>query len=177
MPQITYSKNEELNTILKDWKGNPVINGKFVDPNTRFSGTFSRFLRWQFTRNDKRTEKKNEKWRLKVHRNTDFLQGNEDRIVWLGHASFFMQFNGTRILIDPIFGRISGIVPRYSELPCAAEDFGNIDYVLLSHAHRDHCDSYSLRKLYQKNKFTLLTSLNTAELVLGWLPDLNYQEA
>ena len=177
MPEITYSKNEKLNTILQGWKGNPVINGKFIDPNKRFAGTFSKALRWQLTRNDKKAEKKSEKWRLKVHKNTDFLQGNEDRIVWLGHASFFMQFNGTRILTDPVFGKISGIVPRYSEMPCAIEDFRNLDYVLLSHAHRDHCDYSSLKKLYEKNKFTLLTSLNTGKLVSSWLPGLNYQEA
>jgi L-ascorbate metabolism protein UlaG (beta-lactamase superfamily) len=177
MSQITYRKNEKLNTILPGWPGNPVIKGKFIDPNTRFAGTLSRFLKWQFSRNDKRTEKKNEKWRLNVIAGNDFLKGNENCIVWLGHASFFMQLNGVRILIDPVFGRISGIVPRYSALPCRPEDFTGIDYVLLSHAHRDHCDAASLKKLAANNNFTLLTGLQTGQLVSGWIDDLKFQEA
>lgn len=91
---------------------------------------------------------------------------------------FLLQLKGKRILIDPVFGRISGIVPRYSELPCAVEDFTNIDYVLLSHAHRDHCDKTSLRKIFAQNKSaTLLTSLNTGKLVSGWVDELRFQEA
>lgn len=177
MPDITYVKNPGLNTILPGWKGNPVIEGKFVDPQTRFAGSFSRFLKWQFTRNDKREEKRSETWRLKVIKGKDFLNRKDNCLVWLGHASFFLQLNGTRILIDPIFGRISGIVRRYSELPCNVEDIENIDYVLLSHAHRDHCDASSLKALWLKNKPMLLTTLNTGKIVGGWIDGLQFQEA
>ena len=108
----------------------------------------------------------------------NFLKQENDCIVWLGHASFFLQLKAKRILIDPVFGRISGIVPRYSELPCAVEDFTNIDYVFLSHAHRDHCDKSSLRKIFAQNESaTLLTSLNTGKLVSSWIDDLHFQEA
>lgn len=177
MADITYAKNSELTTILPGWKGNPVANGKFIDPNTRFAGTFSRFLKWQFSRNDKRNEKKQDKWRLTVHKGNDFLKSKADCLVWLGHASYFLQVGGTRILIDPLFGRISGIVRRYSDMPCATEDFTNIDYVLLSHAHRDHCDYLTLKALAEKNNFTLLTTLNTGKLVADWIPGLKFQEA
>ena len=177
MAILTYAKNEELTTILPGWKGNPVGNGRFIDPNTKFTGTFSRFLKWQFSRNDKRNEKKRDKWRLTVKQGNEFLKSKEDCLVWLGHASYFLQLGGKRILIDPLFGRISGIVKRYSDMPCATEDFTGIDYVLLSHAHRDHCDYLTLTKLAQKNNFTLLTSLNTGKLVSSWIPGLKFQEA
>ena len=177
MADITYAKNAQLNTILTGWKGNPVSKGRFIDPNTRFTGTFSRFLKWQFSRNDKRNEKKQDKWRLEVRKGNDFLKTKEDCLVWLGHASYFLQLGGKRILIDPLFGRISGIFKRYSDMPCPTEDFTNIDYVLLSHAHRDHCDYLTLKKLAEKNKFTLLTTLNTGQLVASWIPGLKYQEA
>src|SRR5579863_8232285 len=130
MPLTTYAKNELLKNILPGWEGNPVINGRFIDPQSKFSGTFSRFLKWQFSRNDKRAEKKKDQWRLKVRTGNDFLRQKNDCLVWLGHASFFLQLGDVRILIDPIFGRISGIVPRYSPLPCPVEDFTGIDYVL-----------------------------------------------
>ena len=177
MADITYAKNEELNTILPGWKGNPVSKGRFIDPNTRFTGIFSRFLKWQFTRNDKRNDKKRDNWRLSVQEGNDFLKSKEDCMVWLGHASYFIQVGGKRILIDPLFGRISGIVRRYSDMPCSIEDFTGIDYVLLSHAHRDHCDYYTLKTLAEKNNYTLLTTLNTGKLVASWIPGLKYQEA
>jgi L-ascorbate metabolism protein UlaG (beta-lactamase superfamily) len=177
MSAIVHVKNPDLKTILAGWEGNPVIDGKFIDPETRFTGTFSRFLKWRFTKNDKRAEKQAEKWRLKVIEGKDFLETKKDCLVWLGHASFFLQLNGVRILTDPIFGKISGLVKRYSALPCPPDDFKNIDYVLLSHAHRDHCDYDSLTQLALNNKFTLLTSLNTGALVASWIEGLQYQEA
>ena len=62
-------------------------------------------------------------------------------------------------------------------MPCAIDDFTDIDYVLLSHAHRDHCDYFTLKKLAEKNNYTLLTTLNTGKLVASWIPGLKYQEA
>ncbi len=177
MPEKSYVKNPNLKTILPDWKGNMMLNGQFVDPKGNFKFDISKLLKWRFTRNDKGEEKKNDTWRLTVNKGNNFLNRKDDCIVWLGHASFFMQLRGTRILIDPIFGKISGIVSRFSEMPCVIEDFTNIDYVLLSHAHRDHCDYATLTKLAKKNNFTLLTTLNTGKLVSGWIKDLKFQEA
>jgi L-ascorbate metabolism protein UlaG (beta-lactamase superfamily) len=63
-------------------------------------------------------------------------------------------------------------------MPCAVEDFINIDYVLLSHAHRDHCDKSSLQKIIVQNpSVRLLTSLNTGKLVSSWVDDLRFTEA
>lgn len=177
MAEIKYIKNPELKVILPGWKGNPVINGRFIDPEKRFDNSFSKVLRWQLGGNDKKAEKKADKWRLTVNKGKDFLEREGNLLVWLGHASFFLQLNGKRILIDPVFGKISGVVPRFSELPCSISDFRDIDYVLLSHGHRDHCDSTTLKALAANNSFTLLTSLNTAGLVTDWVSGLKYQEA
>lgn len=177
MATISYLHNNNLKTVLDDWKGNPMAKGRFIDPNKRFSGSFSKFLKWRFSKNEKDIAKRQDKWRLNVIKGNDFLYTKKNCIIWLGHASFYIQLNGIRIITDPIFGRISGVVPRYSELPCKASDFENIDYVLLSHAHRDHCDASSLKQLAAKNNFTLLTSLNTGKLVSGWISNLKFQEA
>jgi L-ascorbate metabolism protein UlaG (beta-lactamase superfamily) len=177
MAKINFVSNHRLKTILPGWKGTPMISGRFIDPGKRFSGSFMKFLRWQFSKKEKKQEKKNDTWRLKVHNGNDFLNTKDNCIVWLGHASFFIQINGVRIITDPIFGKISGIVPRYAELPCSANEFTNIDFVLLSHAHRDHCDETSLKKLAAKNNFTLLTSLETGKVVESWISELKYQEA
>lgn len=174
---ITYVKNESLKTILPNWKGNPTSNGKFFDPEKRFSGSFKKFLQWRFSKNEKAQAKKADNFSLNVREGNSFLSEKENILVWLGHASFFLQINGVRILIDPVFGRISGVVPRHSAMPCAVEDFQNIHYVLISHAHRDHCDKATLRKLAANNNLTLLTSLNTGKLVSSWISGLSFQEA
>ncbi|MCW5907516.1 MAG: MBL fold metallo-hydrolase [Chitinophagales bacterium] len=177
MASTLYKSNPQLKTILAEWKGNPMINGRYIDPHKRFGSTFMKFLRWQFSKKEKKEEKRNDTWRLRVRKGNDFLRSTDNCIVWLGHATFYMQLNGVRMITDPVFGRISGVVPRYSELPCSPSDFRNIDYVLLSHAHRDHCDSASLKKLAAQNRFQLLTSLSTGSVVAEWLNDLHFQEA
>lgn len=175
---VSHLKNNSLKTILPDWKGNPVINGRFIDPHKRFAGSFKKAVQWKLGGNEKAEEKKNDKWKLPVIRGNDFLKQTTDSIVWLGHASFFIQVKNVRILIDPLLGRISGLVPRLAALPCAPEDFTNINYVLLSHAHRDHADKYSLQRIFAQNpNAALLTSLNTGKLVSGWVNGLKYQEA
>ncbi len=174
---VSYINNPSLKTILPGWQGNPFAKGRFFDPEKRFSGSFKKFLQWRLSRNEKAEAKRTEKWKLNVRKGNEFLHRNQNMMVWLGHASFFLQLNGTRILIDPLFGRISGVVPRLAEMPCGIEHFTNIHYVLVSHAHRDHCDKGTLKKLAASNNFTLLTSLGTGKLVSGWISGLAYQEA
>ncbi|WP_052573788.1 MBL fold metallo-hydrolase [Haloferula sp. BvORR071] len=74
------------------------------------------------------------------------------RVTWLGHASFLLQGCGKSILIDPVFSdhcapfrmeRFKRLVPP----PCKLEDLPSIDAVLLTHAHYDHLDLATLRKL------------------------------
>lgn len=177
MADITYIKNETLPVILEGWEGNPASGKRFFDPQKRFSGSFSKVLKWQTSARPKAAEKKADTWRVNVVKDKKFLASKEDCIVWLGHASFYIRINGVQIITDPVFYTLGGFVKRYSELPCAVSDFRDIDYVLLSHGHRDHCDRRSLRELYTNNKFELLTGLNIGKLVSGWLPGLKYQEA
>jgi L-ascorbate metabolism protein UlaG (beta-lactamase superfamily) len=177
MSQISYLKNPDLDIILDGWLGNPHTGKSFYDPQKRWSGSFSKFWRWQTSAKPQAQEKKADTWRLKTQKDKNFLSSTEDCIVWLGHASFFMRINGIQIITDPVFYNISGLVRRHSEMPCNVSDFKNIDYVLLSHGHRDHCDKASLKELYANNKFELLTGLNIGRLVSAWLPGIKYQEA
>ena len=94
MPETRYLNNPDLKTILPGWEGNTIVNGEFVDLKEGAKVDFSKFLKWRFTRNDKREEKKNDKWRLIVNKGGDFLKQENDCIVWLGHASFYMQLRG-----------------------------------------------------------------------------------
>ena len=81
---------------------------------------------------------------------------HELRITWIGHATFLIQVRGISILTDPIFGNVSLLYPRIVPAGVACVDLPPIDYVLLSHNHRDHMDSSSLYALKEKHACTVL---------------------
>jgi hypothetical protein len=145
MADIQYLKNDKLDIILDGWQGNPHNGKRFFDPHKAFSPSFAKFWKWQTGPKPKAKEKKADTWRLGTVKDKKFLKTKDNCIVWLGHASFYIRLNGVQIITDPVFYNLSGIVRRHSDMPCEVSDFKNIDYVLLSHGHRDHCDATSLK--------------------------------
>ncbi len=96
-------------------------------------------------------------------------------IAWLGHASFVLNFFGTKIVIDPALGDRIGITPfgsytigpkRYVYAPLGTDQIGSVDLLLVSHAHTDHFDYPTLRK-FQSAKCTAVTAKNTLHLWEG----------
>ena len=96
-------------------------------------------------------------------------------VAWLGHASFLINFYGTKILIDPALETRIGITPvgnytvgprRYAEPALLAEDLGSVDLLLLSHAHTDHFDLPTIKKIESANTH-IITAKNTAFLLEG----------
>jgi L-ascorbate metabolism protein UlaG (beta-lactamase superfamily) len=66
--------------------------------------------------------------------------------VFLGHSTVLLDLDGTRILTDPVLrGRLT-FLRRISAVP-AGGDYAQVDAVLLSHLHHDHCDLASLALL------------------------------
>lgn len=68
-------------------------------------------------------------------------------ITWIGHASFLIQLDTITILTDPIFGSPSRLFPRVVPPGISPEKLPKIDFILLSHNHRDHMDAPSLLDL------------------------------
>ena len=67
-------------------------------------------------------------------------------ITFIGHATVLIEIDGVRILTDPI------LLPRVLFLdrvvsPIRESSYRDIDIVLISHLHHDHCDIRSLRRL------------------------------
>ena len=96
-------------------------------------------------------------------------------IAWLGHAGFMLNFFGTRILFDPGLEERIGITPlgdvtigpkRYMASPLKAEEVGPVDLLLVSHAHTDHFDYPTLRKV-QSPELIAVTAKNTTPLWEG----------
>ena len=69
-----------------------------------------------------------------------------DRIGFLGHATVLIELEGVRLLTDPLLrGHVAHL---RRQVPAPAEElFANLDAVLISHAHHDHLDLGSLRRL------------------------------
>jgi L-ascorbate metabolism protein UlaG (beta-lactamase superfamily) len=67
-------------------------------------------------------------------------------ITYVGHATVLVELDGVRILTDPILRR-RVVHLRMLHEPPAPSLLGRIDAVVVSHAHRDHLDVRSLRRL------------------------------
>jgi L-ascorbate metabolism protein UlaG (beta-lactamase superfamily) len=77
-------------------------------------------------------------------------------ITWIGHATFLIQVDGVNILTDPIFFDVSFFFPRIAPPGIPPEKLPKIDYLLISHDHRDHMEKRSLHKLVSHNPVVLV---------------------
>jgi len=172
--KIDYLKNEKLETIYKEWPGNPIIDDTFqyLNKANAFKPSWMKVLRFGITPNPQRAKKKEafKNWSLPVHPLEQLPNLHEDAIIWLGHATFLIQLNGIRIITDPVFFNLPGF-KRYTADPIMLEKLLSIDFILLSHDHRDHCDKKSLQKLFQFNRPAVLTTLKMTDVIGSWLKD------
>jgi len=65
-------------------------------------------------------------------------------ITWIGHSTFLIKLGEIRLITDPIFGDASLLFRRIAPPGISLKELGALDYVLLSHNHRDHMDAKSL---------------------------------
>ena len=174
---IRHIRNERLETIKKDYRGNKTINGRFANGDELYNPKFSNVLRWQLSRNPQRNEKKQDNYVPAVQAGSAFLESDKDMVVWLGHCSFFIRLGGVTFLTDPIFFDLP-MVPRKVGLPCPPEHLRNINFLLLSHGHRDHLDKKTIRTAFAHNpQLKALVPLRAGDLLRGIDPQLPYQEA
>jgi L-ascorbate metabolism protein UlaG (beta-lactamase superfamily) len=76
-------------------------------------------------------------------------------VAWLGHATVLINFYGTWLLTDPALRRRVGVrvggltlgPRRLVEPALSVGELPRLDAVLVSHAHMDHCDLGTLRRL------------------------------
>jgi L-ascorbate metabolism protein UlaG (beta-lactamase superfamily) len=174
-----YVSNEKLKTVNPDWLGTPVDeNGRFVNHEFPFKQDFFKLLKWQLGPNPQAKEKREDTARLEVFDPTDFLQSETDGILWLGHASFFIRLNGIGILLDPVFGE-PPFLKRFVDVPSPIEKLKKVDYILVSHDHRDHADKETIKKLAHKfSTAKILVGLGMEDLIDAWkTPDNEVQTA
>jgi L-ascorbate metabolism protein UlaG (beta-lactamase superfamily) len=81
-------------------------------------------------------------------------------VAWLGHATVLINFYGTWLLTDPALRarvgvRVGGVTlgPRRLVRPAlTVRELPALDAVLVSHAHMDHCDLGTLRRLPRRTR-------------------------
>lgn len=100
------------------------------------------------------------------------LAPDRDVLVWFGHSSYFMQLDGKRILVDPVFSGHSSpfsfMVKSFKGSDIYTPDeIPDIDYLFISHDHWDHLDYETVLKLKPRVK-KVITSLGTAAHLESW---------
>lgn len=89
--------------------------------------------------------------------NLHHLDPKRNALVWFGHSSYFMQLDGIRILVDPVFSGNASPIPGTTK-PFkgsniyTASDFPEIDYLFISHDHYDHLDYKTIMAFKSKIK-------------------------
>lgn len=83
------------------------------------------------------------------------INRNEDILVWFGHSSCYIQLNGKRFLIDPVFSETASPIPFTNKAfkgtnQYQAEDIPAIDYLIITHDHWDHLDYPTIKTLKPK---------------------------
>jgi L-ascorbate metabolism protein UlaG (beta-lactamase superfamily) len=89
------------------------------------------------------------------HPEPDSWSDDDLTVAWLGHATILINFYGTWLLTDPAmrshvglnFAGITIGPRRLVEPALSIKDLPQLDAILVSHAHMDHCDLGTLKRL------------------------------
>ncbi|QGK72941.1 MBL fold metallo-hydrolase [Flavobacterium sp. SLB02] len=107
-----------------------------------------------------------------VKTNLHELSIDKDVLVWFGHSSYYIQLEGKRFLIDPVFSGnaspIYGTTKAFKGTDIyTANDIPEIDYLLITHDHYDHLD-YATIKALQPNIKKVVCALGVGSHLEFW---------
>ncbi|UUC44378.1 MBL fold metallo-hydrolase [Flavobacterium cerinum] len=96
----------------------------------------------------------------------------EDAYVWFGHSSYFLQTNGIKFLIDPVFSGAASPIRMTTKSFGGSDryttaDIPEIDYLIITHDHWDHLDYKTIKELKSKVK-TVICGLGVGEHFEYW---------
>jgi L-ascorbate metabolism protein UlaG (beta-lactamase superfamily) len=100
------------------------------------------------------------------------LSSDQPVLVWFGHSSYFIRIDGKNILVDPVFSGNAGPVTFLTKNFLgsniySANDFPELDLVLITHDHYDHLDYKTILELKSKTKL-FCTSLGVGAHLERW---------
>jgi len=102
-----------------------------------------------------------------------FSSTSRPEIIWFGHSSYLIKLENSRILVDPVFSRTpspfsfigSKAFPGTDFVK--AEDFKDIDVIVITHDHYDHLDYPTILKIAPKAK-KIVTSIGVGSHLERW---------
>lgn len=161
-------------------------NGKFqnLSPTSVMQGSFFSSMRDYLFKKSKR--RKPDSIIPSVKTDLLNLPQEQDVLIWFGHSSYFIQLNGKRFLIDPVFtkkGSLSWFInkPMPGSNVYTPQEMPEIDYLFISHNHWDHLDYNTALALKPKIK-RVITPLGAGANFERWgfgadiIEDLDWYE-
>jgi len=95
----------------------------------------------------------------------EIVESNELGVTFIGHSSFLLQLGGCSILIDPVFARHLILLRRQRRPGLRINEMPAIDVVLLTHAHMDHLNIASLRRVVRSAQ---MLGKKAPDVVVPW---------
>lgn len=105
------------------------------------------------------------------------ISPDKDALVWFGHSSLFLQIDGIKILIDPVFSKSAAPVSFVNKAfkgtrIYKAKDIPEIDMLIITHDHWDHLD-YSTVKALKSKVSKIICPLGVGEHFERWKFDMS----
>ena len=85
-------------------------------------------------------------------RPVQLVDPDELGVTFIGHSSFLLQVHGRKLLVDPVFSKRLVVLRRQRRAGVLVAELPPIDIVLLTHAHMDHLDMASLRRVIRATR-------------------------
>jgi L-ascorbate metabolism protein UlaG (beta-lactamase superfamily) len=106
---------------------------------------------------------------------------NSIKITYINHSTFLIQLAGINILTDPVWSQTASpfqsIGPTRVHAPgIAFTKLPKIDIVLISHAHYDHLDLETVKKLHNAFQPIFITGLKISKYLTKVDKNINYKE-
>lgn len=93
------------------------------------------------------------------------LKAGQIGLTWVGHASFLVQTPKTNLLVDPNWAKWLKVIKRIRHPGLDIHDLPFIDLVLVTHAHFDHLDRRTLRRVAEDQP--IIVPFDVGSLVRG----------
>jgi len=100
-----------------------------------------------------------------THAHPVLIKPGEIGVTFIGHSSFLIQIGGKNILVDPVYARWLILLRRLRRPGVRIKGLPPIDLVLLTHAHMDHLNRPSLRRIVRRMRRAFG---RTPEVIVPW---------